>query len=130
MPQILTVLPAVLAVAQLPRDAPVPAWATSGDLFCVARTSDELSVVCPEHLVPHGVRAEGGWRALKLAGPFEFTLTGVLSSVLTPLADAEVGIFAFSTFDTDYVMVKTDALERAGAALRAAGHTVQDGVAG
>ncbi|WP_027483812.1 ACT domain-containing protein [Deinococcus pimensis] len=124
MPQTLRLLPPSLAVAQFPRESPVPAWATSGDLFCVARTADELSVVCEERLVPAGVRSEGGWRALMLAGPFEFTLTGVLSSVLAPLAEAGVGIFAFSTFDTDYVLVKAENVERAVAALRAAGHTV------
>jgi hypothetical protein len=70
------------------------------------------------------VKAEPGWRALKLRGPFPFSATGILASVLSPLAEAEVPIFAVSTFDTDYVLVPEARLEKAVAALRAAGHTV------
>ncbi len=85
---------------------------------------DELSVVCPQELVPEDVRSEGGWRALKLEGPFEFSEVGVLASVAAPLAEAEVGIFAVSTFDTDYVLVKREQLQPAVAALRGRGHEV------
>ncbi len=102
----------------------VPDWAISGGFFCVTRTDDELSVVCPEEVVPEDVRSEGGWRALKLEGPFEFSEVGVLDSVAAPLAEAGVGIFAVSTFDTDYVLVKKEYLQSAVAALRGRGHEV------
>jgi hypothetical protein len=62
---------------------------------------------------------------LRVAGTQAFTLTGVLSSVLEPLAKAGISIFAISTFDTDYVMVKSEQLEAATKALRVAGHTVE-----
>ena len=67
---------------------------------------------------------EAGWAAFKLDGPFPFSMTGVLASFLQPLAEAQIPIFAISTFDTDYVLVKEENLARASAALRAAGHEV------
>jgi hypothetical protein len=70
------------------------------------------------------VQTEVGWRALKVAGPLEFGLTGVLLAIATPLAHAGVGIFTVSTYDTDYVLVKDDSLHAAISALRSAGHTV------
>ena len=60
-----------------------------------------------------------------MAGPLEFSLTGILAAIATPLANAGVSIFAVSTFDTDYVMVKEENLAKAVKALRAAGHDVQ-----
>ena len=84
---------------------------------------DELSIVCSETMVPDEVKCERGWSALKLRGTYDFALTGILLAVLAPLAEAEIGIFAVSTFDTDYVMVKAENVERAIGALRGAGHT-------
>jgi len=72
--------------------------------------------------VPEDVRVERGWVALKLEGPFPFSMTGVLASFLQPLAEEKVPIFAISTFDTDYVLVKRADLERAAKALGGAGH--------
>jgi len=93
-----------------------------GVFFCVIRARDEVSVVCPEDLVPHRVPAERGWATLKLEGPFPFDLTGVLAAFLDPLAEAKVPIFAISTFNTDYVLVKRENIARAVEALLAAGH--------
>jgi hypothetical protein len=113
----------LLAIARLAPDAAVPAWATAGELWCIARTDAELSIVCLDGLVPATYQpVERGWRALELEGPIPFGLTGILASVLEPLA--AIGIFAFSTFDTDYVLVKADDLEAALTALRQAGHVI------
>ena len=90
-----------MSICRLDATSPVPDWAIEGDFFSVTRTGDELSVVCPEEVVPNDVRSEGGWRALKLDGPFEFSEVGVLASVAAPLAEARVGIFVVTTFDTD-----------------------------
>jgi hypothetical protein len=111
-----------LAVCQLAAAAPIPAWAQAGGFFCIVRSSQELSIVCEEHRVPEGIRVERGWVALKLEGPFPFSMTGVLASFVQPLAEAKIPIFAISTFDTDYVLVKREDLERAAKALRGAGH--------
>ena len=122
----LTLLEERLAVCRLKAAAEVPAWATAASLFSVTRTAAELSVVCPEEFVPDGVRCERGWRAFELGGPFEFSEVGILSAVAAPLAEAGVGIFAVSTFDTDYVLVKEERLDPASDALRARGHEVRD----
>jgi hypothetical protein len=108
------------AVARLDRGAAIPEWAQDAVFSSVTRTAEELSIVCPESAVPAGVRAEGGWAMLKLSGPFPFTATGVLSSFLAPLAAARIPVFAVSTFDTDYVLVKRRDLERAIETLEAA----------
>ncbi len=101
----------------------VPPWAFRESGFCsVTRTSDELSIVCTEEAIPREVEAERGWVCLKLAGPFAFTQTGILSSFLAPLAESGIGIFAVSTFDTDYVLIKEENWGVASSALREAGH--------
>ena len=92
-----------------------------GGVSSISRTTAELSVVCAEASVPEGVRVEAGWRALALRGPIDFALTGVLVRILQPLAEADVGIFALSTYDTDLVLVKEVQLADAVAALRDAG---------
>src|SRR5262249_13866354 len=94
------------------------------DLFSVTRTHDEISVVCRQDCVPEGVVCERGWGCLRVAGSMPFTLVGVLASLTTPVARAGVGVFAFSTFDTDYLLVKAGDMPKAVAALRVAGHLV------
>ena len=81
-------------------------------------------MVCPGTFVPEGIECESEWRVLKLEGPFEFSEVGVLASVTAPLADAGVSLFAVSTFDTDYVLVKEERLDLAVAALRERSHEV------
>ena len=115
----LRLLPHRYAVCRLAADADVPAA-----FFSVTRTPDELSVVCAEQDVPDDTKCEGGWRIFQVAGPLEFSLTGVLADIAAPLASASVSIFAISTFDTDYVLVKEENLARAVEALRGAGHRV------
>lgn len=120
----LTLLEGRLAVCRLDAASEVPAWVTGAPLFSVTRTADELSVVCPEKFVPEGVGCERGWRVFELEGPFEFSEVGILSAVAAPLAEAGVGIFAVSTFDTDYVLVKEERLDLAVRALRGRGHGI------
>jgi hypothetical protein len=122
----LTALAGRYAVARLDPAAGVPPWAWAGEFAAVTRTAEELSVVCRESAVPDGVRAERGWRPLRVAGPFDFAAVGVLASLVEPLAAAGISLFAVSTFDTDYVLVKDDQLAGAVAALRRAGHTVHE----
>jgi len=120
----LTLLRGALAVCRLPAGSAAPAWLDGEDFASITRTPDETSVVCRADAVPAGVRAERGWRALRVAGPLDFALTGVLLSLLAPLAAAGVAVFALSTFDTDYLLVKEAALDDAIAALTGAGHRV------
>lgn len=117
-------LPDLLGIVRLPPDAPIPAWAIEPSAFAsITRTAGELSVVCPEARVPSGIQAERGWRALQIHGPLPFDAVGILAGLASPLAGAGISIFAVSTFDTDYVLVKAEQLDRAVDALVAAGHT-------
>ena len=114
----LSVLDEPLAVCRLAPEAALPTWLTwSGDLTAVCRTPEELSLVCREGEVPAEVRSERGWRAFKVAGPLDFALTGILASLAGPLAEADISLFAVSTFDTDYLLVRASDLERAKAVL-------------
>ena len=120
----LRVLDGEYAVWKLPPDAPFPDLAEDGGLLSVTRTAVELSVVARADQASAGAPAEKGWSALEVAGPLAFELTGVLAAIASPLAEAAVPIFVISTFDTDYVLVRTAHLERAVDALEAAGHSV------
>jgi len=120
----LSVLEGMFAVCRLDPVGGIPGWATKGPWFSVTRTEEEMSIVCAESNVPAGVTRAGGWRALKLEGPFDFALTGIVDSVVRPLAEAGVSVFVLATYDTDYVLVGADRVESTAAILRAHGHTI------
>ena len=120
----LSSLPGTFAVCRLAAGDPVPAWALEGRFFSVTRTPAELSVVCPQENVPAGVVSEMVWRAFQVAGVLDFSLTGILHSILQPLTQAGISIFAVSTYNTDYILVKEDRLEAAVHALVEAGFRV------
>jgi uncharacterized protein len=115
-------VPGLFAVCQLSSDVSIPDWATQGTFFSITRTPDELSVVCLEAQVPGSVQHENDWACLKLEGPFPFAETGILSSFVDPLCDRAIPVFAISTFDTDYVLVKSSWLETAVGILKDVGH--------
>lgn len=117
-------LPDAVCVCRLAADAQVPQWALSSPVFSITRAADELSVLCRAECVPAGVQAQGPWRVFQLEGPIPFTETGVLARILNPLAERKIGIFAISTFDTDYILVAATHVESAVSALRAAGHAI------
>ncbi len=119
----LQVLEGEYAVWKLPPDAPLPEF-VDAPFSSMTRTHAELSVVAPAHQAPTGVPVEDGWSCLEVQGPLAFELTGVLAELSASLATAEIPIFVVSTFDTDYLLVRTALLERAVAALKAAGHRV------
>jgi hypothetical protein len=120
----LTSLPDLFVICRLAKDVPVPSWASSGKFFSITRTADELSVVCPQSVLPAGVQCERGWRCLRVAGSMDFSMIGVVASLVMPLAEAGISVFVVSTFDTDYLLVRAVDLEKALAALRTAGHAV------
>lgn len=104
--------------------APVSLLGPTDGFVSITRTADELSVVCPAALAVPADHTETGWRLLTVHGPFEFTLTGIMSALASTLAAAGVSLFALSTYDTDHLLVKDDDLTRAIGALREAGHEV------
>lgn len=125
MPLVIQLLPGEFAIARLPADATIPDWVKSNTFSAATRTADELSILCPAAQIPPDVKHEAGWRLFKLRGPFAFTETGILSSVLDPLAFSRISILAQSTFDTDYVFVKQAQVDDAVRTLRHADHTVE-----
>jgi hypothetical protein len=122
--QTLLVLDGTFAVCRLGGEAPIPPWATAGHFFSVTRTADELSIVCAQDAVPEGIVCERGWRCLRVAATMPFSVVGVLASLAAPLAEAGISVFAVSTFDTDYLLVREKDLERALDALRRMGHVL------
>ena len=96
------------------------------DSFCfIGKTDEELSLVCSSDHVPGNASlSEDGWRAFRIEGILDFSLVGILAKITGLLAEAGIGIFAVSTYNTDYVLTKADCFERALAALAAAGYEV------
>src|SRR5512132_3714284 len=122
----LELLPDTLGVCRLAPDATVPAWAAiSRGFVTISKTLEELSITTTQANVPPEVRCERDYRALRVRGPLPLDLIGILAAMADPLAEAGLGIFATSTYDTDYVLVKARDLDVALAALEGAGHRIQ-----
>jgi len=117
-----TFVPGQFAISKLLPDAPIPSWALKGVFTSVTRTAEELSIVCAADNLPRDINSESHWICLKLEGPFAFTQTGILASFIDPLAENAIPIFAISTYDTDYVLIKEEHWAVAYAALQNAGH--------
>ncbi len=109
----LQILEARMAICRLPPDAILPGWIGENGFVSLTRTPDELSIVCIEEWVPSDEVVERNWRMIKVKGPLDFSLTGVLASLISPLSDAGIAIFAISTYDTDYLLLKDGNLNRA-----------------
>ena len=116
-------IPGTFGICRLSPKARIPRWVHRSVFFSVCRSPNELSILCEDRLVPKGVSCEPGWSAVKVAGTLDFSLIGVLASLANPLAEAKIGLFTVSTFDTDYLLVREKRLEDAIRVLEAAGHT-------
>jgi hypothetical protein len=120
----LRTLPETYAIVRLQPGSELPEWIDKGPFRSVTRTDNEVSVVCRDRDVPDGESAERGWRVLEVLGPLDFSLTGVVASLVDPLAKVEIPIFVVSTFETDYVLVRDRDLDDSVEALELAGHEV------
>jgi uncharacterized protein len=112
------------AICRLNPDAVFPEW-IGGKFISITRTEEELSIVCEKDTVPSDVKCERDWCVLQVEGPMDLSIVGVLASLTKPIAEAGINLFAISTFDTDYLLVKAERLEAAKVALENGGHTVQ-----
>jgi hypothetical protein len=122
----LSIMPGTYAVCRLnPQDA-TGQWTGSRGFVSVTRTGDELSVVCLQDDAPAGAAVERGYRLLKIEGPLSFSLTGVLASLVSPLADEQISVLAISTYETDYLLVRSDELTHTVDTLTRAGHRIAD----
>jgi uncharacterized protein len=124
----LTLLADEYAVCRMPSGSAVPSGllelVTRGCVVSVTWTQVEVSVICPAEYAPDVAAVEKPWRCIRVVGPLNLAATGWLASILTPLADARVNIFAFSTYDTDYLLVPSVRLAEAISALTTAGHRI------
>jgi len=112
------------AICRLAAEATIPPWASAGKFVSITRTADELSIVCCQDAVPQGVQYEPGWRCFRVAGTIPFSIVGVLASLTAPLVESGISVFAISTFDTDYLLVKQEQFEIAMTAWQQAGHAI------
>ncbi len=127
----LNVLPELLAVCQAPAGtewSQLPEDLFRQSFWSLTQTADELSLVVPQEAAPPDWKSEPGWRALEVPGPLDFVMVGVIANLAVPLAEAEISIFALSTYNTDYILVKEADLERAKYALLQAGYVVVQGL--
>jgi len=121
----LEILPGTFAVAQLGPTAETPSWALTGQLTSITRTSSELSIICEQSLIPEEIKAQRGFRVMRVAGSLDFSEIGILVSLAAPLAQVEISIIALSTYDTDYLLLPVEGLPTAIGALTQAGHTIK-----
>jgi hypothetical protein len=119
----LELLPHTYSICRLQPRADIPSWALAGDFLSITRSKDELSLVCSQELVPRGVECDKGWRCIKVRGPLDFSLVGILASLTSSLAEVGISIFAISTFESDYLMVRAENLKRTVARLKEEGHS-------
>jgi hypothetical protein len=124
----LDLLPEEYAVCRLPAGSPIPASLAAGPdekaVISLSWAPDELSIICPADRVPEGAVADTAWRCLRVANEVPLALTGVLASLIGPLAEARVNIVTFSTYSTDYLLVPSVRLSEAVDTLHAAGHRI------
>ena len=118
------VLPGRYALAHLPPGAPAPDWAR-GQFAAVISSKRGISVVCEEDAVPVGVRAQSGFRCLEVEGDFDLNSVGVVAAAVQPLASARISLFAYSTWDTDYILIQETDLQLAISILIKFGHTLR-----
>jgi uncharacterized protein len=114
----LLLLKETFGICSFPKDVHIPDWAFLGGFFSITRTADELSIVCPEKNIPEETQSEKNWRAFKIDGVLDFSLVGILAQISQVLANAGISIFAISTYNTDYILLKNEKLEEAIDVLR------------
>ena len=114
----------VYGICIFPNNAPVPEWAVTASLYSITRTKKELTIVCPQSVIPSDCEYDSNWRCFRIDGSFDLNQVGVISSLAAPLAQAGVSIFVVSSYDTDYFLVTGEKVEKAIAALSDNGHLI------
>jgi hypothetical protein len=120
----LRTLDETFAIHSMPRDSIIPESVLAAPVYFLAKTFDEISIVIPQSIVIDSEDVELDWQAFEVVGPLDFTLTGILSNISTVLANEKISIFAISTFDTDYILVKSNKMAQATSALIANNYQV------
>ena len=121
----LTILDGIYSIHRFALTAAIPAEVYSCDFYTISKTKDELSIVCPQNLKIQSDKSDSNWVCMKVIGPLDFSLTGILADISNVLANVGISIFAIPTYDTDYIMVKSDKIKDAKKALEATGYKFQ-----
>ena len=119
---VLSVLFETFTIHKLLPDASIPEEILKSNYYSVSKTENELSLVCSGVIEVQSLQSSKGWKCIKVAGPLDFNLTGILAGISDILAKENISIFAISTFDTDYILVRTQYLSSARTKLRHAGY--------
>jgi uncharacterized protein len=121
----LTVLKGTYAICRLEADSDIQDWITDSEFISLTKTRDELSLVCRQDIsVPHAIEISQDWRIIKLNGPLDFSLTGIIAGISGILAESNVPVFTISTWETDYFMVKESDLRKAIDSLKSNGYNI------
>jgi len=120
----LKLLEETFAIHSLANNVPIPKAVFDAPIFFIAKTYEETSIVLPQTIHIISDEVERDWQALEVVGPLDFSLTGILSKISTVLANEKISIFAISTFDTDYILVKSENVSLARNALIANNYQV------
>jgi hypothetical protein len=119
----LSIFENLFTIHRFPPNHEIPNQVSESQFYTISRTEDELSIVCSSNLQLNSKKSETDLSCIKVEGPLDFSLTGILAKISTILAEAEISIFAISTFDTDYILVKSEKLPFAREALLKSGYT-------
>lgn len=125
MSLVLTLLNTTFTIYRLKAEAKIPEPALNSQFFNITRTADELSILLPDTVEIQGALREPGWSCFKVKGPLDFGLVGILANISSTLAESSVPLFALSTFETDYILVKREQTQNASEALIAAGFIIE-----
>jgi len=121
----LTVLTGEFSIHKLHPSAKIPDTIQESKFYQICRTDEELSIVCETHISMISEHEEKGWECIKVDGPLDFGLTGIIAGISKVLAESNISIFAISTYDTDYILVKHQSLDNSIKALKANGYAVR-----
>jgi len=119
----LAILENDFTIHRFPPNQKVPNQVFESRFYSISKTEDELSIVCASTTRLNSEKSETGWSCIRIVGTLDFSLTGILAKISAILAEAEISIFAMSTFDTDYILIKSKKLPSAKEALLAHGYT-------
>ena len=119
---VLSVISENFTIHKLSPDASTPEEILKSNYYSISKTENELSLVCSEVIEVQSLQSSKGWKCIKVAGQLDFNLTGILAGISDILAKENISIFAISTFDTDYILVRTQDLSSARTTLRQAGY--------
>lgn len=115
-------VPGRYGIVRLAPDATIPDWAGGAGFWAVIRAEDEITIVCLQDRIPDGAESSRDWLCLRTIGPFAFDATGIVSSLIAPLSDADIGVFVVCTYDGEHLLVAERDMARSMALLEARGH--------